>query len=140
MKANDLLLQYGLRKTASRASILDVFLKNTSAQSESDIEAKLNGLCDRATIYRTINTFESEGIIHRVLDENNVVKYALCREDCHDGHHHHEHVHFKCEDCGATVCLEQTLIQPVNLPLGFKAKEANLLVIGTCQNCNQQHS
>lgn len=136
MNPQDTLKKNKLRITSSRVEILQVFIDHAFALSESDIEGKIGNNCDRATIYRTINTFLEEGIIHKVLDSQNVVKYALCRNTCQDGHHHHEHIHFKCNSCGNTVCLENVTIQPIQLPEGFQLQEANLLVVGICKECN----
>ncbi|MCS6833171.1 MAG: transcriptional repressor [Flammeovirgaceae bacterium] len=136
MNPHDTLKKNNLRITSSRLEILQVFIDNSFALSESDIEGMISNNCDRATIYRTINTFLEEGIIHKVLDSQHVVKYALCRDDCQDGHHRHEHIHFKCNCCGNTTCLEGIAIQPIQLPEGFKLQEVNLLVVGVCKKCN----
>ena len=74
--------------------------------------------------------------MHKVLDENSIVKYALCNE-CSPQHHNHEHVHFKCEICGNTICMDEIPIHNISLPKGFQPKETNLLIIGTCNKCNK---
>lgn len=134
-----LLNESGLRRTASRTIILDIFLRqNKSALSENDLEHEINGLCDRATIYRTLKTFVDKGLLHKVMDENNLIKYALCNHDqCNEHTHNHNHVHFKCKVCGQTTCMEHIDIQPVELPEGYTIKEANFLVVGTCKVCNE---
>lgn len=136
MHTEDLIKKFGLRITDIRILILDYFRKTEVALSEQDIEKELTKACDRVTIYRTIKTFLDKGIIHKVLDEGNVVKYALCGTDCNAGKHHHEHVHFKCNACGDTICLENIPIQKIELPEGFEPKESNLLVLGTCKKCS----
>lgn len=142
--AFNVLDKYELRRTLSRASILEAFMESPNALSESDIEIIIENTCDRATIYRTLKTFMEKGLIHRVIDENNVVKYALCRETCqgagHHGHHahQHDHVHFKCQACGKTSCLDTVPIADVALPEGYMKVESNFLVIGVCRDCNQE--
>lgn len=135
--AIDILNDYDLRRTASRISIINIFMESQIALSENVIEEKLIGLCDRATIYRTLKTFIEKGIIHRVIDENSIVKFAMCNsEHCSSHHHSHEHVHFKCQVCGNTECMDELMIHPVILPKGYTANETNYLIVGTCKNCN----
>ncbi|PWJ44839.1 Fur family transcriptional regulator [Sediminitomix flava] len=125
-----------LRKTPSREKILDIFMQSEVALSENDIEHQLSEFCDRATIYRTLKTFLEHGLVHKVMDENNLVKFAYCKEgSCSDHEHNHDHVHFKCKKCGNTVCMEEHPIQKLNLPEGYQTDEVNLLIIGTCPNC-----
>jgi Fur family ferric uptake transcriptional regulator len=130
-----ILQQHQLRVTSSRTDILQMFLESDFALSELHIEKKLGEECDRVTIYRTLKTFLEKGILHKVLDENNVVKYALCRSGCEGGEHQHEHVHFKCQTCGDTSCLNDIPIQDVTLPKGYKKIESNLLILGICKKC-----
>jgi Fur family ferric uptake transcriptional regulator len=136
MNPQDTLKKNKLRITSSRLEILQIFIDNAVALSESDIESQIGENCDRATIYRTLSTFLEEGLIHKVLDSQSIVKYALCKDTCMEGKHRHEHVHFKCNACGDTICLEGIEIQPIQLPKGYKATESNLLVVGVCVKCN----
>ncbi|RIV27801.1 transcriptional repressor [Fibrisoma montanum] len=127
----------GLRHTGSREEVLDLFLNADHALAHSDIEHGLGPDHDRVTIYRTLRTFLDKGIIHKVLDDEGGTKYALCRETCAQGHHQHEHVHFKCENCGQTTCLDEVHIPAVALPQGYNRKEMNLLIQGVCSDCNK---
>ena len=126
-----------LRTTTVRKEVLDLFFERGHALSEKDLEHDLSESCNRVTIYRTLKTFLEKGIVHKVLDDNNIVKYALCLSGCSEMQHRHEHVHFKCEDCGNTVCLESIPVQEIALPKGFSKKESNMLIIGQCNRCNQ---
>jgi Fur family ferric uptake transcriptional regulator len=130
-----ILKDYDLRTTTSRSAILRLFLKNSFALSYSDIEGEIAATFDRVTVYRTLKTFLDKGVIHKVLDDEGSLKYALCSEPCSTLEHHHEHVHFKCIKCGHTSCLEEVTIPEVNLPKGFVIAEVNLLIQGTCNRC-----
>ena len=130
-----LLKDHSLRLTQSRADIVEVFLHKNVAISHGDIEARIDGRYDRVTIYRTLKSFLETGLIHKVLDDGGVTRYALCDDSCADGHHHHNHVHFKCINCEETTCLEHVDIPAVQLPAGFTVKESNFLVTGTCSKC-----
>ncbi len=133
-----ILKDFDLRTTSSREEILELFLKRAFALSHADIEATMHEGFDRVTVYRTLKTFLDKGIIHKVLDDEGVTKYALCKERCSHNEHHHEHVHFKCVECGLTNCLENVQIPVINLPTGYNLLETNLLVQGICQGCNSK--
>ena len=137
MSATQTLKNFDLRHTNGREEVLNLFLGADHALSHGDIENGLGPDHDRVTIYRTLRTFLDKGILHKVLDDGGNPKYALCRETCAEGHHHHDHVHFKCEDCGQTTCLDQVTIPVVALPNGYSRKEMNLLIQGVCQECNK---
>ena len=131
------LKEFNLRHTNGREEVLDLFLNAGHALAHHDIENGLGPDHDRVTIYRTLRTFLDKGLIHKILDDEGGAKYALCRETCVDGHHQHDHAHFKCEACGQTTCLEQVNIPVVALPEGYNRKEMNLLIQGVCQDCNK---
>jgi Fur family transcriptional regulator, ferric uptake regulator len=137
MDAKHLLNHHDLRITDSRVNILSAFLENNYALSEQNIERQLNGNCDRVTIYRTLKTFVDKGLLHKVMDENNGIKYALCTDTCGEEGHRHEHAHFKCQECGGTSCLENVPIQEIKLPDGFTKVESNLLILGICNKCHE---
>ena len=131
----DILKETGLRVTETRQVILESFQGKSTAISQSDIEGILGSGMDRVTVYRTLKTFVEKGIIHKILDDNGGVKYALCKDQCQDGHHRHDHLHFKCSVCQETQCLEKIFIPDLNLPDGYKKSEVNILVQGVCPNC-----
>ena len=133
--SNRLLKNFRLRSTPTRQEILHLFLEKDYALSHSDIEQEIADDIDRVTVYRTLKTFFDRGLIHKVLDDEGSLKYALCTNACSATEHRHEHVHFKCTECGQTNCLDVE-IPAVRLPKGYKAREVNLLIQGTCQNCS----
>jgi Fur family ferric uptake transcriptional regulator len=133
-----ILKEYDLRNTSCREEILDVFLQRDFALSHADIESSVHEDFDRVTVYRTLKTFLDKGLIHKVLDDEGVTKYALCKERCTHTEHHHEHVHFKCIECGLTNCLDNVQIPAIALPAGYKLAESSLLMQGICQLCNQK--
>lgn len=129
-----ILQSHKLRITDCRLEIIQEFLDKNIALSHSDLEDKLKQQFDRVTIYRTLKTFLEKDLIHKVLDDSGATKYALCAQG--DTEHDHEHVHFKCEVCGETTCLEDVSLPQVKLPKGFEKKEMNLLVQGICDKCH----
>lgn len=132
-----ILKNHHLRLTQSREEILAMFLAQPTALSEREIESSVDVSCDRVTIYRTLATFLEKGILHKVLDDTGAMKYALCSPECHGGEEHrHDHVHFKCVQCGQTLCLDQVPIPTVQLPQGYHLQEVNMLLEGVCESCN----
>lgn len=129
-----LLKNFNLRSTPNRQEILHLFLQKNYALSHGDIEKEIDNSLDRVTVYRTLKTFLDKGLIHKVLDDEGSLKYALCSEACTTMEHHHEHVHFKCTGCGQTYCLNVD-VPSVKLPKGYKAEAVNLLIQGICERC-----
>ncbi len=130
-----LLRDFRLRSTPGRTAILNLFLRNTYALAHADIEKGIGSTFDRVTVYRTLKTFLDKGLIHKVLDDEGSLKYALCTEACTHTNHHHDHVHFKCTICGQTSCLDVD-VPPIKLPEGYNGSEFNLLIQGKCGRCS----
>lgn len=125
-----------LSVTAGRKRILEVFLSNDNALTHQDLEMQCGDQHDRVTIYRTLQTFLDRGIVHNIPTSDNSVRYALCNDDCiTSGHHHDNHVHFRCEKCGKTQCLDEVGIPKVKLPNGYAVKSIDMVVTGVCRTC-----
>jgi Fur family ferric uptake transcriptional regulator len=132
--SDQILHDFHLKATPGRQAILHLFLKKNFALSHQDIEKNMPSNLDRVTVYRTLKTFLDKGIIHKVLDDEGAMKYALCNEACTTANHHHDHVHFKCTKCGQTNCLDVE-VPAIKLPKGYRTEEVNLLIQGTCTSC-----
>lgn len=130
-----LLQQAGLRYTRQRAEVLQVYEDKKVALSQPEIEKELDDSFDRITLYRILRSFEANGLMHKVLDDGGVQRFALCSERCSDAHHQHEHVHFKCISCEQITCLEDIEIPAIKLPEGYQYGESKLLVEGKCRAC-----
>src|SRR6476469_11132703 len=109
-RLNDILRRKHLSVTDSRKKILSLFLNTKDALAHGDIERKAGEKFDRVTVYRTLQTFVEKGIIHTIPTPDNSIRYALCKDECFEGHHHDNHVHFICDNCGTTYCLENITI------------------------------
>jgi len=134
-KVNDILRHNQLSVTQSRVKILELFLQSNGALAHGDIEKRTGERFDRVTVYRTLQTFMEKGIVHIIPTTDNAVRYALCKDNCSQGHHHDNHVHFVCEECGTTTCLEEVTVPEVKLPQGFIPNQAEMVVNGVCKNC-----
>ncbi|MGG9970689.1 Fur family transcriptional regulator [Ferruginibacter sp. SUN002] len=131
----DILKRNNLSVTDGRKKILELFLKSDGALEHADIEKFTGETFDRVTVYRTLQTFVDKGIIHHIPTTDNSILYALCKDNCEAGHHHDNHVHFVCEQCNKTICLEDVIVPQVKLPKGFKPSHAEMVVNGICADC-----
>jgi len=131
----DILKQSGLSVTESRKKILDLFLEKDGALAHADIEKNTSSAFDRVTVYRTLQTFVEKGIIHQIPTTDNSVLYALCRQNCEQGHHHDDHVHFICSNCDKTICLDEVTVPEVKLPKNFTKQQSAMVVTGICEDC-----
>ncbi|MBA2248829.1 MAG: transcriptional repressor [Chitinophagaceae bacterium] len=131
----EILKKNHLSLTVSRQKILSLFLRANGALEHADIEKQTREGFDRVTVYRTLQTFVENGIIHLIPTTDNSIKYALCKDDCEAGHHHDEHVHFICDACNKTICLDDVVVPVVKLPKGFSPKIAEMVVKGICGDC-----
>ncbi len=131
-----LLKKHNLRKTSGRLSVLQCFLECGKALSHGEVQELVGQKMDRVTLYRILQSFEENGLLHKVPDDQVSVKYALC-DHVHDLDHAHSdnHAHFKCNSCGDTVCLEESSIPEINIPRGFQVNQSFLLLEGLCNEC-----
>jgi len=129
------LLRHGLRQTPVRRAVLAALAGKGYALTGAEIEQEIGSEVDRITLYRTLKSFEQQGLIHRVIDDTDVLRYAACSIECSAGAHFDNHVHFKCSTCLHTYCLSQVAIPVVQLPGGFQAERRDFLLSGVCQLC-----
>jgi Fur family transcriptional regulator, ferric uptake regulator len=130
-----MLTRHKLRQTPVRRAVLQVLSGSPFALSGHEVEQQLCEAVDRITLYRTLRTFEESGLIHRVIDTSDTVRYAACAVGCTAQAHFDDHVHFKCTSCQRMYCLNHVAIPAVTLPPGFLAHTRNYLLAGVCQQC-----
>lgn len=104
------------------------------ALSSNDLEMQFDHV-DRITLYRTLKTFETKGIIHKAVDGTNVQKYAMCVEGCSEASHQHQHAHFHCDSCNSTFCIDDIQIPAFPKQSSFQVKTIEMIVKGTCVEC-----
>jgi Fur family ferric uptake transcriptional regulator len=136
-RVDDLLRRNSLSVTESRKKILNLFFNVPGALAHGDIERKAGEKFDRVTVYRTLQTFVEKGIIHTIPTTDNSVRYALCKGNCSEGHHHDNHVHFICLQCGTTLCMEDVVVPEIKMRRGFSVNRIEVVVKGICLDCKQ---
>jgi Fur family ferric uptake transcriptional regulator len=137
IEVNDILKRNSLSITESRRKILNLFLNVKGALAHGDIERKAGEKFDRVTVYRTLQTFVEKGIIHIIPTLDNSVLYALCKNNGAESFPHDSHIHFTCDQCNTTYCLEETIIPDLKLPKGFSLNRVEILAKGICKDCKQ---
>ena len=122
-----------IKPTAMRQLVLNVLTEQNTAISLPELE-QIFDRADKATLYRTLKTFEKNKLIHRIDDGTGPVKYALCQDTC-KCQPEDLHVHFLCTKCNQTYCLTDIPIPDIILPAKFSFESVNMVVKGICANC-----
>jgi Fur family ferric uptake transcriptional regulator len=135
MDAPEILQNHHLKKTSPRVSIIQALQTSPNPLSEAEVKEQMGALYDRITFYRSVQTLEEAGIIHRIVADNTVVKYAL--NHCEKGHQHgSDHAHFYCTKCNTLVCLNTIKTHAYELPEGFAPSQCDVIIKGMCNICN----
>lgn len=132
MKAVDILNTYSLKRTSCREGIIEVIMAANEALSENEIRERLSGNYDRTTFYRSFKTLEEYKIIHKIVIDNQLVKYAIDNSISHKK----EHAHFYCNKCKSVQCMEEVPVPQYQLPAGYVDDEVEVIIKGICTNCN----
>jgi Fur family ferric uptake transcriptional regulator len=131
----EVLTDHRLRVTDQRTKVLKIFFAKDKVFNLAHLNKLLGKDFDRITLYRTLNSFEEHGLIHKIPDKTGNPTYALCKHDPISHAHQENHVHFKCIHCDLTMCLKDIEIPAVKLPKKLKASNFNFIVEGFCENC-----
>lgn len=102
------------------------------ALSHSEIEAAIDIEVNRVTIYRILERLVEEGSIHKVVNTDGAMKFALCH-NC-SVTHHHNHIHFSCIECKEVTCLED-VVPSFKLSKQYEVIDVNFMLSGRCPDC-----
>ncbi|MFV0593676.1 MAG: Fur family transcriptional regulator [Draconibacterium sp.] len=134
MNPKDILIYHNLKRTSCREGIIGVIMSSDKALSENEIRDQLVGNYDRTTFYRSFKTLVESSIVHKIVVDNNLVKYALDNQITHKS----EHAHFYCNECNSVVCLDSVPVEKPKLPEGFVSLEVEFVIKGTCKFCKEK--
>ena len=129
--SRDYLVSKNLRITESRIKILDYFLSSKKAFSHADLERVFSSEMDRVSIYRILHAFEEKELICKIIDSNANVLYSFAGA----GKSHHDHPHFKCNECDQVQHLPEIPKQYFDQFKNHKITHLQLTVEGTCEKC-----
>ena len=127
----------GIRPTANRILVMKTLMGEQNPQSLSKLERKMVSM-DKSSIFRTLTLFLEHDVVHAFEDGRGVLCYELCEEkgacDHHDGH-----IHFYCESCQRSFCMEDIHIPSFELPEGFYPHSISFVIKGECPDCRKKH-
>jgi Fur family ferric uptake transcriptional regulator len=137
ISAESLLKSAGLKRTPVRVGVLEVLTSGHEPMDVAELLRKLPSFTEPVTVYRTLNTFVSKKLVHRVRGEDRSWRYAL--GDLSQSHEH-QHAHFVCDACGKVECISDAPISPKLLDKiqpaeGYEISYPEVLVHGTCPKC-----
>jgi len=123
-----------IKPTAMRLLVLEYLVKKDEAVNLSDVEQYFSR-SDRTTLYRTLKTFEENGLVHEIHDLSGSTKYALCADDCSCTYPEDVHVHFYCNTCKKTFCFPDRSVPSISLPDDYLPVSGDFVINGICPAC-----
>lgn len=121
------------RKTPAKEAVLNLLSQTQKAMSHDAIEQEINVDINRATIYRVLNQFCEDGLVHKVVAEDGKQYFAV-RMDCKGKEIPDHHFHFRCTSCHTIECLGESV--HFSVPNGYEVENVNCLLTGTCLTCS----
>ena len=82
--------------------------------------------------------FLENEIVHAFEDGRGLLNYELCLS--HGACSHNDsHIHFYCESCQKSFCLEDIHIPHFTLPEGFCTHSMSFVIKGECPDCRRKN-
>ncbi len=135
MEIENMLNDKGIKPTANRILVMKELIKASHPMSLADLEIALEFSMDKTSIFRVLELFAEKDAVHVIEDGSRSLKYEICRGvDKHSIAD--QHVHFYCERCKETFCLEAVNVPMIDIPQGFRPHSVNYVIKGTCSKCN----
>lgn len=127
-----------VKPTANRILVLKALKNAGKPMSIADLEDTLLTV-DKSSIFRVLTLFLEHDIVHAFEDGRGVLNYELCTNEgaCNLSD---AHIHFYCESCRQSFCMENLLIPDFALPEGFTAHSVSFVIKGECPQCRRKHS
>jgi Fur family ferric uptake transcriptional regulator len=121
------------RNTLSKEAVLNVLQETGQAMSQDAIEQKIDVEADRATIYRILNRFCEDGIVHKIVADDGKQYFAVCTKCDSKKKIPENHFHFRCTNCQTIECIPSMV--EFTTPRGYKVERMNCVLIGICKTC-----
>lgn len=130
----------GLRKTAQRDLILEIFLRTEEHLTSEDLYwlvQKQDPTVGHTTVYRTLKLLTEAGLAREVRFGDNKTYY-----EHHFKHEHHDHM--ICTECGKVIEFVspeiETLQDQMAGKFGFRLSHHSLRMWGACAECQAKNS
>lgn len=121
------------RNTPSKEVVFDLLVSTGKAMSRDAIEQKIDIGIDRATIYRILNRFCEDGLVHKIVAEDGKQYFAVCIK-CDEKSFTDNHFHFRCVKCQTIECLPEAV--HFSVPNGYNVESVNCVLTGICKDCS----
>lgn len=123
--------------TGPRAAILEILRQHPHPLTNKEIfEEMPKGVCDLATIYRSMHLLEKMGMVKKFHFHDGSARFELVAEG-DDGHHHH----LVCTRCSEIVEIEECFSDEMEKKIaernGFKSVTHKLEFFGICPACQK---
>ena len=130
------LTEQGYRLTPQRMMILSAIENSDDHISAEEIYAQIVAKYPRvniSTVYRTLELLKRLGLVTETDFGEGRVRYHPRGK----GHHHH----LVCQECGAIIDLDESLLYPLKSALlqeyNFSADLRHLAIFGRCEKCRK---
>lgn len=124
-QAVDALHAHGHRVTLPRLLVHRYVRQAPQHVTAEDVHAHLPSLSS-ATVYATLELFESMGIVRRVSTRSGTAVF-----DSHTDPHHHA----VCRNCGRMFDINPAVVPAPTVPAGFRVEQTEVQVVGLCADC-----
>jgi Fur family ferric uptake transcriptional regulator len=121
MEINKHLGRFGIKTTKARHGIVKVLYSAKSPLNYDQILARMELEIDKATFYRNMALFESNGMVNKFESDDRKWYYELTPSN---------HAHFICESCHSVQCTDMPL------PSNVDGKQITSAILkGRCEKC-----
>ena len=128
-----LLSEHGIKPTSNRIVVVRALALSPRPLTLAELEMKILSI-DKSGIFRAVTLFRDHHLVHAIEDGMGALRYELCHS--HGGDDDDDlHVHFFCERCQRTFCLDGVPVPQVAVPPGYHVHFASHLVRGVCPEC-----
>ncbi len=128
----------GLRRTAQRDLIMEIFLRTEDHLTSEDLYwlvQKDDQTVGHTTVYRTLKLLTEAGLAREVRFGDNKTYY-----EHHYNHDHHDHM--ICTECGKVIEFFSQAIESMQDEmadkLGFRPTHHSLRMWGVCSDCQKK--
>ena len=137
-KIEEIFSKYGLKKTTFRIELYLLFYNSKNSLSVKHITNEFSSSIDKVSIYIALDSFERSGLIHKVPDKDNLLRYSLCQSECSPNSHSHDHAHLLCSKCNETFCLNDFEFPSLKKYKGFVIDNYQIILEGNCISCQEK--
>ncbi|MFV8348032.1 Fur family transcriptional regulator [Flavobacterium sp. ZB4P13] len=121
------------RNTVIQEAVLSVLTSKGRAMSQDAIVKQMEVNADRATIYRILNRFCEDEIVHKIVADDGKQYFAVCVK-CDEVTVPVNHFHFRCTKCETIECL--TSLVNFSVPDKYVVEKMNCVLVGICKDCS----